>query len=362
LAGETSVSYTVIGGDSLPVPAIEAFLVHLVAKGKSPATVKAYAHDLRDLFEWLGQRGQDFADVELEDLAVFVDWLRRPAGLRRPGVFVLPGSPSALEGSTLVRKRAALAEFYRFHAVRGSARPVLGGMTPGTRRATGDYVPMLAHAMSGPVERSPLRIHTRSKRPRTLTDDEVSQLQDACRRLRDRFLVTLLYESGLRISEALGLRHADLDPAACAVHVVAREDNPNQARVKGMKDRAVPVRDYLFNRYGDYLDGEYGDLDSDFVFVNLWRGQRGAAMTYSAAEDLGDRLRRATGIADSTWHALRHSYATRLLRSGVPIEVVAELLGHASTQTTKSTYAHLGLADYRRVLAEHGVLDGDPAA
>ncbi|MBT2233473.1 tyrosine-type recombinase/integrase [Nonomuraea sp. NEAU-A123] len=119
-----------------------------------------------------------------------------------------------------------------------------------------------------------------------------------------------------------------------------------------MKDRAVPVRDYLFNRYA-----EYGDLDSDFVFVNLWRGQRGAAMTYSAVEALGDRLRRATGIADSTWHALRHSYATRLLRSGVPIEVVAELLGHASPQTTKSTYAHLDLADYRRVLAEHGVLD-----
>jgi integrase/recombinase XerD len=166
----------------------------------------------------------------------------------------------------------------------------------------------------------------------------------------------------LRISEALGLRHADLDPAAGAVHVVAREDNPNHARVKGMKDRAVPVRDYLFNRYADYLDAEYGDLDSDFVFVNLWRGQRGAAMTYSAVEDLGDRLRRATGIGDSTWHALRHSYATRLLRSGVPIEVVAELLGHASTQTTKSTYAHLDLADYRRVLAEHGVLDGEPTA
>jgi site-specific recombinase XerC len=66
------------------------------------------------------------------------------------------------------------------------------------------------------VERSPLGIHTRSKRPHTLTDDQVWQLQEACRRLRDRFLVTLLYESGLRISEALGLRHADLDPASCA--------------------------------------------------------------------------------------------------------------------------------------------------
>jgi integrase len=216
---------------------------------------------------------------------------------------------------------------------------------------------MLAHTMRGPVERSPLRIAANRKRPKDLTDDDVLLLQDACLRLRDRFLVTLIYESGLRISEALGLRHSDLDPAANAVHVVARDDNPNHVRVKGMKDRSVPVREYLFLRYADYLDAEYGDLDNDFVFVNLWRGQRGAAMTYSAVDDLGDRLRRATGVI---WHALRHTFATRLLRSGVPIDTVAQLLGHASAQTTKTTYAHLTLADYRRVLEEHGALDGEP--
>jgi site-specific recombinase XerD len=361
LAGETSVSYTVIGVDSLPVSPIEAFLVHLVAKGKSPATVKAYAHDLKDFFEWLEQCDLHFAELELEDFAVFVSWLRRPVELRLPGVFVLPGSPSALDGTTLVRKRAALAEFYRFHAKRGSAPALLGGATPGTRRATGDYVPLLAHTMTGEVERSPLRIHARRKPPRDLSDDEVALLQDACRRLRDRFLVTLLYEAGLRISEALGLRHSDLDPAAGAVHVVAREDNPNLARVKGMKDRSVPARDYLFIRYADYLDAEYGDIDSDFVFINLWRGERGAAMTYSAVADLEIRLRAATGIEDSTWHALRHTFATRLLRAGVPIEAVAELLGHASVQTTQTTYSHLNLADYRKVLIEHGVLDGELA-
>ncbi|WP_322746691.1 tyrosine-type recombinase/integrase [Saccharothrix syringae] len=363
LAGETSVSYTVVGEDALPVAPIEAYLVHLVARGKSPATVKAYAQDLKDLFVWLGQRGQDFAEVELEDLAQFVAWLRRPVELRQPGVFVLPGSPSALDAATLLRKRAALAGFYRFHAVRGSAKAVLGGATPGARHATGDYLPVLAHTMRGPVEHSPLRLPAGGrKRPRELSDDEVTLLQDACLRLRDRFLVTLLYESGLRIGEALGLRHADLDPAEEAVHVVPREDNPNLARVKEMKARSVPVRGYLFQRYADYLDVEFGELDSDFVFVNLWRGHRGAAMTYSAVADLELRLRKRTGVDDLTWHALRHTYATRLLRSGTPIEVVAELLGHESTETTKSIYSHLTLGDYRRILTESGVLDGGPVA
>lgn len=118
-----------------------------------------------------------------------MNWLRWPVELRQPDVFLLPGAPSALDNASLLRKRAALAEFYRFHAARGSAQPVLGGMTSGTRRATGDFIPMLAHTMSGPVERSPLRIVAGRKRPKDLTDDQVSSLQDACLRLRDRFLV-----------------------------------------------------------------------------------------------------------------------------------------------------------------------------
>jgi hypothetical protein len=63
--------------------------------------------------------------------------------------------------------------------------------------------------------------------------------------------------------------------------VLVPDDNPNHARVRD-EGPSVPVGDYLFLHYADYLDTEYGDLDNDFVFVNLWRGQRGAAMTYGA--------------------------------------------------------------------------------
>jgi hypothetical protein len=95
----------VIDSDALPVRPIEVFLVHLVVKGRSPATVKAYAHDLKDFFVWLGQHGLDFTEIALEDLSSFLDWLCRPVELRRPDLFVLPGVQSALDGATLVRKR-----------------------------------------------------------------------------------------------------------------------------------------------------------------------------------------------------------------------------------------------------------------
>ena len=82
----------------------------------------------------------------------------------------------------------------------------------------------------------------------------------ACDRLRDRFLFTLLGASGLRIGEALGLRHSDIDAAARLVAVVPRI-NANRARAKGAGGRRVPVSAGVIRLYADYLHGEYGDLD-----------------------------------------------------------------------------------------------------
>jgi integrase len=100
----------------------------------------------------------------------------------------------------------------------------------------GRYVPMLAHTRRhgpGPDTHSPIRIATTTKAPSTVTACETRRLVDACARLRDRFLIVLPSETGLRIGEALGLRHEDLRLRAGEVRVVPRESNVNGARVKG---------------------------------------------------------------------------------------------------------------------------------
>ena len=84
--------------------------------------------------------------------------------------------------------------------------------------------------------------------------------------------------------------------------------------------------------WGDYLHDEYGDLDSDHVFVNLFAEPRGQAWSYAAVYDQ-KRLRWRSGI-DFDPHWCRHSAATRMLRDNVPIEVVSALLGHSSVTTT----------------------------
>jgi len=109
--------------------------------------------------------------------------------------------------------------------------------------------------------------------------------------------------------------------------------------------------------YADYLNREYGALDSDYVFVNLWAEPRGRPLAYPAVYDLVVRLRRAMGVAFGP-HLFRHTYATWLLRCGAGMEAVKELLGHASVATTIDTYGHLTVEDARATLEAAGWFTG----
>ena len=90
------------------------------------------------------------------------------------------------------------------------------------------------------------------------------------------------------------------------------------------------------------------------MFVNLFAGQVGSAMTYPAVHQLIGRIAARTGIG-FTAHMLRHSHATEMVRRGVPIEVVARLLTHRSSTTTSQVYVHLDPADIREALCRVGV-------
>lgn len=125
--------------------------------------------------------------------------------------------------------------------------------------------------------------------------------------------------------------------------------NDNGARSKSRMKRTIPVSAELIRLDGDYLHLEYGDLDSDYVFVNLFAEPRGHALSYPATYDLVVRLRKCTGI-DFDPHRRRHGLATRMLRDEVPVEVVSTLLGHTSLSTTLSIYGHLTVEDARRSL------------
>ena len=349
---EITESWTVLDGQYVVVEPVEQFLAYLAAVERSPNTVRSYAFDLRDYFWFLGRQGVGWVDVGLEDLGRFVAWLRLPPAARRGHVAALPTVGPQCSARTINRKLSAVTAFYEFHARHGvNCADLLVTIKPGGSR--GSWRPFLAHLADGDQRRKTIKLKPVRRVPRTLTPQQVSAVLGSCERLRDRLLIGLLAGTGMRVGEALGLRHEDIDPAGRLVRVRARH-NVNRARVKSGQ-REIPVAPGLIRLYTDYLVEEYGELDCDYVFVNLWGGEHGQPWRYWNVTDLVGRLRSSSGIVFSA-HTFRHTYATDLLRRGVPAEIVQKLLGHASITTTVGTYAHLEIEDIRRALEEVGWL------
>lgn len=359
MAGSGRESWTVLGEDWRPVEPVERFLAYLASVEKSPNTIKAYAHDLKDWWAYLAGQGTDWRSVTLEHVGGFVAWLRLPPQARDGRVAVLPSVGHHCSAATVNRKLAALTSFCEFQARHGVD---LGGllvrMRPAGRPGSAtSYKPFLRHATRNqPERRRAIALKTSPPRPRVLTVDQVQAVLDACQHLRDRLLFALLLDTGVRIGEALGLRHEDMGIPERQVRITPR-DNDNGARAKAGRERVIPASPELMRLYADYLHREYGALDSDYVFVNLWSEPLGRPWTYSAAYDLVLRLRERTSI-DFEPHQYRHTYATWLLRRGAGMESVKQLLGHASITTTIDTYGHLTVEDARATLEAAGWFSG----
>lgn len=350
VASGGGVSWTVVDERFDPVEPVEAYLAHLEVLERSPNTLRAYASSLRLFFEFLGAAGVAWDEVGVDELGRFVGWLRR-----RDGEVAVPiDAGPARAASTVNRHLAAVFSFYDFHARRGVA--TAAGLVEWRRGGRGAYRPFL-EGVGGRSRRSarrPVRLRGQRRLPETLEPEQVAAVLGACEHLRDRLLIATLAETGMRVGQVLGLRHCDVVSREKTVRIVPRADNANGARAKCRDVAEIPVSGPLMRLYSEYLFDEYGDIDSDYVFVNLFAAPVGRPLGYSAVAGLVGRLRARTGI-DFSLHMLRHTAASEWIRSGVPIEVVSKLLTHANVATTSGTYVHLDVEDLRAELAKAGL-------
>jgi integrase len=300
--------------------------------------------------------------LTVQDVGGFLSWLRTGDS---PGVVSIQPRPARFSESTVELRLRAVMSCYEFHCLNGVA---LGAeLTRLVQRRGGRYLPMLEHVARRRGRREAVVRVRRPRRavPPVLTPGQIELICDACAvwdadarlwrgAVRDRLLWSVLAETGMRLGEALGLQHRDWHTGrgdTPFVEVVPRDD-PHWARVKGGGSRRVYVSDELDRLYGEYLwqlceqgaDLAVADLDAAPVFVNLAREPRFARWRPESVYDLVDKLRRR--LADRvprewTPHWLRHSHATALLLSGVPVHVVSRRLGHADVQTTLNLYAHV---------------------
>lgn len=341
-------TWTVLGNDFLPVEPIEDYLAYLRNLERSPNTVKAYAFHLKLYWEYLQSRKLDWTAVTVVDLAEFMSWLRNPTP---DGVVSMQEQQSKRTESTVNAMLTSVCMLYDFHEQTGRVPHIplyRSKVMPGRR-----YKGFLHHITKGkPIRTRLLKLKVPRRAPKTFPADQMQQLVDACDRIRDKFLLCLLAESGIRIGQALGLRHEDIQSWDNQIQVVFRTDNANEARGKSKELNTIHVSKELMGLYSEYLQKEFmeilGDDLSDYVFVNLWKGKIGSPMTYNTVMDLFNRLKRKTGIAIAHPHMFRHTHATELIREGMEEVYVQKRLGHASIQTTIDTYVHASTEDMKR--------------
>jgi integrase len=276
-------------------------------------------------------------------LADFIGWLRDPQSI---DVIPIHERVSKRTESTINAILAAVAMFYDYHRRIGAVDcPPLELETSFRGRPYKSFLHGIGKNRPTKIRR--LKLKAPKRIPSTVSVDQVSKLIEACRRLRDKFLVCLLYETGMRIGQALGLKHQDILSRERVIKIIPRNDNATGVRAKTREPYSVHVSAGLMRLYADYLVDEVQDIVSDYVFVNLWREPIGEAMSVSAVEDLFRRLSKRTGISIHP-HLLRHTHATELLRGGWDASYVQRRLGHTSIQTTINTYAHLTDDDLKK--------------
>jgi len=287
-----------------------------VETGLSPATLEAYARDLRQMSADLVAHGaRNPAKVSMQHLADHLQRLRRERGL---------------EPSTITRHLATIRVFFRWlHAERR-------------------------------VERDPARLlerpHRWKKLPGTLTPNEMRKLVEAPTAehgdlwIRDRAMLEVMYAAGLRASEVGTLKMNDYNDTLASVVVLG----------KGNKQRVVPLGDPAVKAVRKYMKecrpglARFGDARDKFRLFLSFSGRPIERVAVWQIVRKYSAVARVHGVHP---HKLRHSFATHLLSGGADLRVVQELLGHSDINTTQ-VYTHVDRSRLREVLQKHHPREG----
>jgi integrase/recombinase XerD len=283
-------------------PLVDEFLERLrVEDGSSPLTIAAYRRDLRRLVDFLRARRRTLETARPDDLVAHLEALRR----------------HGLGPRSLARGLAAMRGLYKF----------------------GRSANLLRENPAALLEtpRLPRRL------PRALSKRDATALVESpgdasVLAWRDRAMLELLYGSGLRASELVGLRPADVDLQAQILVCRGKRD----------RQRMVPIGDAARRALVTYLERARPRLvrgaDPGVLFVNT----RGRRLDRQALWRIVRTRARAAGLRGGFPHALRHSFASHLLEGGADLRSVQALLGHADIGTTE-IYTHLPTDAVRRL-------------
>lgn len=334
--------YYLADSDGLPIEAVLKFIRFKDNTNYSRNTLRMYCQHLKLYFEYLEQREINFQDVTIDDLALFVNWLQNPY----ESLKVIPVRPTdtARSPRTINIVINTVLAFYdyilRHEEYSNNISDRLKKFVSTPSKNFKGFLYGIAYD-NKKIASNTLKLKVPKSKPKTLSKAEITTLIKNCNNFRDKFLLTLLYETGIRIGEALSLWIEDFDVSEMIIDLKDRGQLENNAEIKTVSSpRKIDISQNLADMFMEYI-AEYHteDVETNHIFIRISGNNKNKAMTYTDVDNLFRMLNKKSGIY-VTPHMFRHSSLTVLRMAGWQPELLRIRAGHKNIYTTMNTYIH----------------------
>ena len=335
--------YYVATDDGIPIEVIFKFIKFKDNTGYSRNTLKQYCWHLKLYFEYLEQRKLDFQNVTIDYLAHFVKWLQNP--LQSVKIIPIKSKHSLRSESTINTIVNTLLTFYDYvlrheeYSNDISERLKKSVILPNSKFK--GFLYGIAY-QNKTIASNILKLKVPKKRPKILKKEDIEKILKSCNNCRDRFLICLLYETGMRIGEILSLWLEDIDINEKTIDLKDRGNLENNAEIKTVASpRKIDISQDIADMFMEYVDKYHtNEVETNHVFIKISGINRNKAMDYIDVNNVFRKIQKKTGIY-VTPHIYRHTSITALRLAGWEPEYLRVRAGHKNIYTTLNTYIHL---------------------
>ena len=334
--------YYLADSDGLPIESALSFIRFKDNTNYSRNTLRMYCQHLKLYFEYLEQREINFQDVTIDDLALFINWLQNPyKSLKVIPVHLTDTARNPRTVNIVINTVLAFYDYIlRHEEYSNNISDRLKKFVSTPSRNFKGFLYGIAYDKKK-VTSNILKLKVPKSKPKTLTKAEITILIKACNNLRDKFLLSLLYETGIRIGEALSLWIEDFDVSEMIIDIKDRGQLENNAEIKTVSSpRRIDISQNLVDVFMEYIvEYHTEEVETNHIFIRISGNNKNKAMTYIDVDNLFRMLNKKAGIY-VTPHMFRHSSLTVLRMAGWQPELLRIRAGHKNIYTTMNTYIH----------------------
>lgn len=337
--------YFLVDDNGKLVMPVYRYMLFLRLNGKSINTNELYCKNLKLYFTWLNKKGMTCYEAIADRSKIVSNFMNFKFWLKYPNfhdqIVPITGFKAKRCVRTINQIMSTVLSFYDFLEY-DEGTPELNVYRE--VRSNSWFGGFLNELTLSKETTSQNIFHEKAPRPKIkfLSREECKELYFLANNQRDRIIVGLLFEGGMRVSEVIGLNIVDLRDIRNNKIYITHRDDPNNpdAFVKNCSEGAIFIPNYLRDEIIDYLQNVLINIKTDYLIINLYsKVNRYKPMKRDTIEDIIERLGKKAGIEKLHPHMFRHSLAVDMMEKGIDAVLIKDKLRHKSVSTTTNIYA-----------------------